>query len=262
MTKKILVLYSGGLDSFILYHYAKSLHQDVTAVYYEHGQPAMEKELAVLPDFVIRKKVEWLDETNRPVPMKSKPNEGSIFIPGRNMVFITLAASQFLPDEIWMGSVANEVSAASTDKNETFCIKMEGLLNYVLQDFLRDDIRVRIPFVENAWGKAEAIKWALDNGISEQDIYNTPSCYDEGDPCGVCIQCLRRWSIFGLLDMAGENYKSDPAKSEMLRQSLVEILQGKDKAQFYYDEIVPWVKKYVAKNPDAPALIEDFAKRL
>lgn len=258
--RKILVLYSGGLDSYILYHYAKVSNPDaeVLALYWKHGQPAMWKELERLPSFVEVKNIDWLDEKNLPVPMKSKPNEGAIFIPGRNMVFITTAACQYLPNEIWMGSVANEVSAASTDKNEEFCRRLEPVLNYVLQDFIDQPIKVRIPFVENGWGKREAIVWALDNGMSKQEIANTTSCYHATDlACGNCIQCLRRWAIFKFLGIH-EEYVKWPPNSPFAIETYKELLKTK-KAAFYYDEIVPAVK---AVLQDEPYRLSSDAKEL
>ena len=247
----ILILYSGGLDSFILYHYAKKQYPDaeVQAVYYRHGQPAMQKELDRLPSWVIQKEMEWLDEHNGPVAMKTKPTEGAIFIPGRNMAFITLAACQFTPDEIWMGSVANEVTAASTDKNQLFVDKMNDILNYVLDPFLENGIKVRIPFVEDGMGKIEAVRWALDHGITKEEILNTPSCYGEDDiSCGVCIQCLRRWAIFGLIGM-NEEYAKDPVHSHMMVRTLTNMVKGRPQSAFYYDEILKNMKIYLTDNP-------------
>lgn len=251
MNKKIVILYSGGLDSFIMHQYAKVNNPDaeIISVYYKHGQPAMAKELRFLPDFVQQKNVDWLDENNGPIAMKSKPTEGAIFIPGRNMVFITLAACQFTPDEIWMGSVANEVTEASTDKNEEFVNRMTDTLNYVLKDFLDPNIKVRIPLVEAKMGKIEAIQWGLNNGLTPEDIVSTPSCYSPNDqPCGECIQCLRRWGIFGLLGLH-EDYVVDPATTPMMRESFENMFE-KRQADFYYQEILKYMKLYLKDNPN------------
>ena len=60
--KKIAILYSGGLDSYILYHYAKITNptDDIIGVYWDHGQEADEAEQLSLPDFVQVRKVDWL----------------------------------------------------------------------------------------------------------------------------------------------------------------------------------------------------------
>ena len=259
--KKIVILYSGGLDSYIMYHYAKVNNPDaeVIAVYYRHGQPAMQKELDRLPDFVEQKSIEWLDENNGPVAMKSKPTEGAIFIPGRNMVFTTLACCQYLPDEIWMGSVANEVTDGGTDKNQMFVDMMNVTLNYVNRDFLDNGVRFRIPFVEDNIGKIEAVQWGLENGITAEEIINTPSCYGEHETaCGVCVQCLRRWAIFGLTGLK-EEYLEDPVQSEMMITSLKNMMI-KPQTKFYYDEILTYMHKYLPENPGT--YDEDFTRRI
>ena len=59
---KITILYSGGLDSTILYAYAKVNYPDaeISCVWFHHGHSAAIQEEAVLPSFVKVRRMEWL----------------------------------------------------------------------------------------------------------------------------------------------------------------------------------------------------------
>ena len=120
----------------------------ILCVYYRHGAICEDFEVSCLPVGTKIKTIEWLDENNGPVMKKDQPQYGNIFIPGRNLVFTVAAACQFLPDEIWLGALADEDIEVSTDKNSTFLEKTSDILSYVLHGFVEDKVTVRFPFVE------------------------------------------------------------------------------------------------------------------
>ena len=229
---KITILYSGGLDSRILYHYAITKYSDaeVSCIYYRHGAESEAAELALLPDFVQIRTVEWLSDEIRPLAKTSDPFATAIYIPGRNLVFACLAASQELSDEIWMGTMYDEDNEQATDKNEFFRSKTSELLTYVLSPF-KEKVILRFPFVEEEFTKLDAIEWALENGLSKDDIKRTTSCWHniEGIPCGICKQCLKRFLIFEILGIR-EEYKIRPSESpeqqERLRQYVKKYRDG------------------------------------
>lgn len=234
----ILILYSAGLDSVIMRHYAKIKYPNanVSCVYYAHGAESEEAEIAALPDFVDVKYVDWLDENNGAVAKKGDTVHGKIYIPGRNMVLFTLAACQYLPDEIWMGTLFDEDHPHATDKNVKFREDVSSLASYVLSPFLENDVKLRYPFVEEGWYKKDIVEWALSTGINKQDILDSTSCWhNDGTPCGECNHCFKRRLMLHYNDIEDTNYKVDPMKSP--------------KAEVYID--------YFRNNPEALGLERD-----
>lgn len=230
---KILILYSGGLDSFIMYHYAKYHYPfaDIKCVYYKHGCQSEKSELANLPQFVEVKTMEWLSDSNTAMSKKTDPFAGNIYIPGRNLAFVTLGACQYLPDEIWLGVLSDENNYGATDKNIYFQQETEKLLNYVLSPF-KSNIKLRFPFVENRWNKLTAIQWALEIGIEKSLLIQQISCWHhDGINCGQCKQCFKRELNFKLLGIS-DVYKIDPIKSDY-GKSMIKMYVEKYKSNDY-----------------------------
>lgn len=228
MKHKIGILYSGGLDSFLMHRFAKINYPDheIVCVYYQHGAESEEKELANLPEFVKVRKIDWLSESCKPVAKKDDPYAGAIYIPGRNLVFATLIASQELVDEVWMGTVVDEDNFKATDKNEHFRHKTSKLLTYVLSPF-KEKVTVKFPFVEMAWTKEHAVRWALQNhACTKEELIETVSCWHwDGKPCGKCKQCLKRALVFALNGFH-EEYLSDPLENEFGQTLMQEYLDA------------------------------------
>lgn len=230
MPKKIAILYSGGLDSLIMKRYAEVTEPEagLKFLYYLHGSEAEEQEVLTLPDFVDVRKVDWLNDQIRPVAKLHEPQYGAIFVPGRNLVFAVLAACQELANEVWLGVVAEEDRPGGTDKNSMFKSITSSTLSYVLSPFV-DNVRIRFPLVENKWTKLEAIAWALNNGITEQDMVQSVSCYyHDGLPCGECMSCFKRYLNFGLNGFE-EEYRVHPINSDAGRQKLKHYLTNEPK---------------------------------
>jgi len=219
--KKIVILYSSGLDSRILY--LKALHEhpnsEIKLLYWDHGHNAAKSEIHRLPSNAHVRKVEWLDKVNGLYEKKGDPS-GPIYIPGRNLVFAVLTACQELPDEIWLGGLHEENHPGATDKNDEFIRLTEQVVNYVLSPF-KDNIKIRIPLAEAKLTKYKATKWALANGASSFALMATISCYqqessDATKPCGNCKQCMRRYLIFKDLGFE-EKYEEHPIESKKIR---------------------------------------------
>ena len=205
--KRIVICFSGGLDSMMMVALAKHRHPDaeIICLFFDHGQDSARAEIQALPSYVKVRVVDWLDHEVKAVPKKSDPFAGPIYIPGRNMVFAALAACQYLPDEVWMGTLWDEANEQATDKNLVFLDKLNDTLRYVLSPF-SDSVRVRFPFVESGWTKTDALRYLLGVGaVSKSDIAQTTSCWHNvtGTPCGLCKQCVKRALImyqFGITE--------------------------------------------------------------
>jgi 7-cyano-7-deazaguanine synthase in queuosine biosynthesis len=241
MSKTILILFSGGLDSVILERYAKVYEQDATIkkVWFDIGQDNAENERSYIlkTDCDIRK-VEW-----NATPIGKEGNAcGNIMIPGRNGVLAMLVASIYLPDEIWMGGLKGEDNDDATDKNQEFIDKFNDFAGYVLSPY-KESIKLRFPFVENNMGKFNIVSWALNNNFSSTQLLETKSCLSSKGKeigCGECIVCARRWGIFYALDIK-EEFQTHPMYNLNTLKYVYEVMTDKSnhyndyrKEEFYY----------------------------
>lgn len=219
--KKIVILYSGGLDSLIMRKYAELNNPDseIVCVYYDIGHPYAWKEKAVLPKDVIVHDMTWFNASG---VSKDGNNTGNCFIPGRNLVFVTLAASQYLPDEIWLGALQGEIHAKATDKNYEFACTASKTLSYTLSPF-KDHISVVYPLAEAGFGKLEATAWAIEHGMKDAVLKSSSCMEGEEGNCGICATCLRRWGIFLQLGLE-EKYNVHPLESKVHTKMIVEMI--------------------------------------
>jgi 7-cyano-7-deazaguanine synthase in queuosine biosynthesis len=256
--KKIVVLYSGGLDSYILHHMAKVTEPDaeIQCIYWDHEHTAGTAEKHSLPDFVETRHCEWMSKVNGYFSKEGDPS-GPIYIPGRNLVFSVLTACQYMPDEIWLGALLEEDHPGGTDKNAEFLHKTSELLTYVLGPFT-DSVKVRTPLVEHNLTKRDAVKWAIENGCTPEELMGTMSCYQQEDPyatvaCGNCKQCLRRFAIFGSLGFE-ETYKQHPMMGEANRIWVTNLIKELDKCNWTKPPLLndlwwPYIAEYIESNP-------------
>lgn len=220
---RIVILYSGGLDSLIMAEYAKENypHHEVIKVFFDIGQEYNWKERAALPPDVIIHDMRWYQAQGVD---KDGINSGSIFIPGRNQVLLTIAACKYLPDEIWLGALQGEIHDKATDKNYKFRDKMNDVLGYVLSPF-KENIKVRFPLAEAGWGKLEAARWALNHGMKDKLLASSSCMHPAYDNCGECVVCIRRWGIFTQLGIH-EDYVVDPVFAPSNKKMLLEMIDS------------------------------------
>lgn len=263
--KKIVILYSGGLDSRIMLHLAQTQGYDAKCIYYRHGADSEQREIETLPDYVEVKTVDWLGDRIKPVAKADDPFAAAIYIPGRNLVFSVLAACQELPDEVWMGTLVDEMTVQGTDKNLKFKSMATEVLSYVLSPF-KERVQVVFPLADRMWTKIDSVKWALENGLTKDQLRDTVSCWHhKGLPCGKCKQCFKREMIFALNGFH-ENYASySPLNSQFGLELLKQYLQH-PKDQRNQDEttivkmivemscLEPW--HLVFQDPEVVSLID------
>jgi 7-cyano-7-deazaguanine synthase in queuosine biosynthesis len=247
---KIGISYSGGLDSFILYRYATIHYPDAEVIckYFDIGQDYAAKEIATLPEWVEVRKIEWLRHGEE-LAGKEGSKSGNIIIPGRNMVLATMMASLTLADEIWMGALLGETHAGSTDKNYDFINYMNTTLSYVYSPFKEGGIEIKFPLADAGMGKFESVEWALNNGLTPDQLMATSSCLNgENGNCGRCVVCCRRWGIFGQLGFE-EKYNVHPMEVPQNLDMVLEMIKGERGDECHYDEfrrreIMPFVYAY------------------
>jgi 7-cyano-7-deazaguanine synthase in queuosine biosynthesis len=225
---------------------------EVKCLYYAHGAESEQEEISLLPDYVEVRQMQWLGDTIKPQPKKSDPFAGAIYIPGRNLAFVTLAACQELPDEIWLGVLADENNEQATDKNDKFRNLAMESINYALSPFV-DKVNIRFPFAEADFTKLDTVRWALDNGVPKQEIEKTVSCWHahDGKHCGKCKQCVKRFLVFDAVGLKTDYVvepMSVPAQVELCDRYVVLVDGGGGNA----DEIAMsnMIKAYRSKAHD------------
>ena len=210
--KRAGVLLSGGLDSSVAIHLAKSEGFEVYALSFDYGQKH-NKELecakatalkvgAVAHNIVTLQlnlwggssltdsamEVEDGDITRTDIPMT--------YVPARNMVFLSVAASfaeAIGAQDIYIG-VSEVDYSGYVDCREEFIRSMEETINKgtVMAAEHGKKIRIHTPFINKT--KSEEIQLGEKLGV---DWSLTWSCYRGGEkPCGTCDSCLLRAKAF------------------------------------------------------------------
>lgn len=203
---EIIVLMSGGIDSFVAYHYAKTKFNNVKALYIDYGYPY---------SMVEKQAIQQLDIEVLPYEDHSylleiqKAGEalwGEIF-PGRNWL-LSVIASKYIKNrgEIWMAAIGGEVKELWGDKSEYFFTNASKILS----QYTEKHIRVTTPF--KSLTKGQIVKWYKDKGLDLTVLGRTVSChYIEryGDiPCGQCMGCAHRY-VGMHYNGIKEDYQSD-----------------------------------------------------
>lgn len=211
--KKAIVLLSGGLDSTIALYLAKSQGFDeIYAITFEYGQKH-EKELKSAVAIAKTAKVkehkivnlllnQWkgcaLTDENMEIEdgNTSRTDIPSTYVPARNMVFLSVAASY--ADALGICDVFMGVSEVDysgyVDCREKFIKSMEQAINLgtVLGAEKKQKITIHTPFMHMT--KADEVRLGVKLGV---DFGQTWTCY-RGDekPCGTCDSCLLRARAF------------------------------------------------------------------
>jgi 7-cyano-7-deazaguanine synthase in queuosine biosynthesis len=214
--KKLVVMLSGGLDSYLAYRWAEAQGRDVLGIWVDLGQPYRDKELAAVHSFGIPFRSikcdilrdEW---GNVPTP------ENQI-IRARNGLLAMIGA--LYGQEVWIVALEGEMHPYMLDKNAAF---FEASGKY-FEQIIGESITVTTPFADKS--KADLVKWALANGITVEEMSRTVTCYDPSlKACGRCSSCFKRWIAMSLNGIE-EPHTTAPWES-------------------------PWAKGYIPKIVDA-----------
>lgn len=175
-----ILLFSGGLDSFIAYFYLNK----PKAVYVHLHSIYSQKEL----DTVIKlSKIMDMDLTVDTSLNLSPWEESNANIPMRNM-FLLMVGSYY-GDEVYL--IVQQGETNIPDRTPEFFKSASSIINYLWSDKQRD-IHFNSPFWEMT--KVDMVKWYLDQGLDPELLLQTVSCYSsEQGQCGQCSSCFRRW---------------------------------------------------------------------
>ena len=210
MSKKAVVLLSGGLDSATVMAMALAAGYEVYAVSFQYGQRhCVELDCAVeqaavgatqhkvvdidLSSFggsaltadIDVPKHETVDELTEEIPIT--------YVPARNTIFLSYAlawAEVLEADDIFIGVNALDYSGYPDCRPE-FISAYETMANLATVAGVKGrKLTIHTPLIDLT--KAEIIQRGLDLGV---DYAKTTSCYDplpDGRACGHCDSCLLR----------------------------------------------------------------------
>lgn len=179
---KRIILYSGGLDSFICLWLLRRQSDDWTPVYFDLNLRYTTKEIMHMSradglNFVLT--ILDLGELER----------HDAYVPQRNVMLCAAAQALYSASEIALCSVADDVYADNTTEFHT---RMAELLSHTAGY----PVRVFSPLLGaglEALTKVEAVAEYLRLGGDPEMLRKTVSCYDPVEvSCGRCKACTRR----------------------------------------------------------------------
>lgn len=210
---KAIAVFSGGLDCTVAASvFAKEY--DIHAITFNYGQKSFERELEAAGKICEKMGFEhsvidlpWLAKistsslnTSEDIPdvteddlddlNKSQETASSVWVPARNMVFTSIAAS-------FAESVGAEKIIVGWDKEEahTFPDNSKEFLetfNELINVGSPDNIKIEAPAID--LDKEEIVELGVQVGAPMELSY---SCYKGGNKhCGVCESCVRRKRAF------------------------------------------------------------------
>lgn len=204
--KKAVVVYSGGQDSTTCLIHARHFYDDIHCITFDYGQRHraeidVARELALKLGATAHKvlavsllnelAISSLTRDNIPIPTQTSEGIPNTFVPGRNILFLTLAAIyayQVQADVVITGVCETDFSGYPDCRDE-----FVKALNHAIVLGMAKDVRFETPLM---WlNKAET--WALADHWQQLSLIRdeTLTCYNgiKGAGCGECAAChLRR----------------------------------------------------------------------
>lgn len=214
----VSIMYSGGLDSMIMYQYAKELGASPICIYVDLGHPYAHKE-----KMAMARKSKWLPKVEI-IDLKSLysligARMTNQIIPSRNVLLATIGG-MFSP-EVWLGALDGEQLGKEHDKSPRFFKDTTELLTFT-NAFFQEKTNVIAPF--GAMSKSETIAMALDIGVPLDELFATSSCYDgEDGKCGRCLTCHKRALAFIANGIIEPGYKENPFLGDYHAEMCVQI---------------------------------------
>jgi 7-cyano-7-deazaguanine synthase in queuosine biosynthesis len=182
-----VLLFSGGVDSFIAYHY---LEKPQTVYFNLRGRYSL-REMKVVKELIPSTIIDGS------LHLGDREKGEKAYIPFRNLLMAAQAVKY--SDNVVIVGLQDDVVS---DKNEGIFDRFSRLLS----DMECREIRLTSPFW--ATTKSQIVHWYLmiyGNGTREK-LKKTISCYRAGALdgridyryCGACPACFRKWVAFGV----------------------------------------------------------------
>ena len=178
MASTAMVLMSGGLDSLVCTSLLREQGWDVTALFVDYGQKAVEAESSAVRSLASLQNIE-LDTAAVTV----REDFGQGLIVGRNTALVAIAQMAAKPIH---SAIALGIHAGTEyyDCSPTFFQRMSTLV----VENSEGKIELLAPLLH--WSKSQVVEYAVDGRLPVTETY---SC-ENGTlpPCGECLSCHDR----------------------------------------------------------------------
>lgn len=217
---RLVVLISGGLDSYIAYRYGKTLYDNVVPMFINYNQPYLEKEKKSISNLSINPINITCDLCSE--ELENIPTIKNQEIYGRNLLLCFYGST--IGDIVWLSSLQTEMNLTSVrDKHPEFFLMTSALLTYIMKS-KRNETIIESPFKNMT--KSEVIALGLNIGITKEELKNTSSCYHEKfHNCGLCSTCFKRW-ISMINNNIEEDYVNIPYKNDYAQSIIKEAREA------------------------------------
>lgn len=191
-----VVLVSGGLDSFVAYHYLREEGLNPSTLYIDYkGRYCWKEKKAVEKLFPGTIMDNSLNLSKFEVGEKA-------FIKNRNAMFALIASNY--ADRIVMAGLKDDHVGDKTPRSFNL---MANLLNEMESPEITGKHRVYSPF----WSmeKLEVLKWYLDNFKDHSPLQDIISCYHPTlTNCGMCPACFRKFCAYSFYNVPTPPFKN------------------------------------------------------
>jgi len=203
LSKRAVVLLSGGLDSAVALYLAKSKGYQCFALIFDYGQ-RHKKEINAAKKIAFRAGcffkvlkiiLPWggssLLDKQLALPKQLTQGIPSTYVPARNIIFLSFAASfaeTIKAKAIFIGAHVQDYSGYPDCRPDFFRVFSEVIQKGTKSGAAKQAIKIETPVIYKA--KAEIIRLGIKLGVP---LSLTWSCYKGGrKPCGVCDSCRYR----------------------------------------------------------------------
>jgi 7-cyano-7-deazaguanine synthase in queuosine biosynthesis len=192
MSRKILVLLSGGLDSSVMLMKLRET-SEVAAIFFDRGQSNGRSERAAASKIAASYGKCHLDEIDIGTWWASTERKVSMIDVPRNAIFALLASPFAMIqgcDQIALGSTLAD--AKTGDSNKNFVAAFNQFVDVMKLERMPELIA---PLLDLDWDKKSVATWARQK-LGEEFIDLTHSCWKE-IRCGKCPACVARADALG-----------------------------------------------------------------
>lgn len=176
-----ICLVSGGADSTIAWYRAGKPH----GIYIDIGQVYAEKEINAIAHLGIQNQIVVMNDY--------KLVQWKHIIPGRNLLFLTIAAESLVPNGIIHFAMVEGEGADSNKGDKSFSFLNQFIKWYKAVTGKNINIMTLSGNTKPGW-----LKWFIDEGHDVNIIrHKTVTCFSgEYNQCGTCQACLRKYLSF------------------------------------------------------------------
>jgi len=176
--KTDVLLFSGGMDSFIAYHFLGKLDTIYVRLWHKYQEAEVERVMSLIPETL---------QVDFPLGQFEKADAE---IPMRNLYLAMIAVNHGYSH---VHLIVQRDEMTIPDRTISFL----GSASRLLTSLVGRNILISTPF-QNL-DKVAMVHWYLKQGLSVSELTSTWACYQRTDEhCGACPACFRRFVAFRL----------------------------------------------------------------